>query len=287
MRLSHNFRARGTLPHNSCDQLGMILLGCLEKPANFLYHYCRIALRPFTLLEFEREERVGSGTHLLLTSTNPRVIGGAGDNQGSEAEKVSVEAVKDFPSPLRYLLSEVGALELKYAEARDKELVDTQPSNDGDESEECEAEFVVEKKSRSFALANCVRGRDSSPTNLDFTVRSFAFANYIGGRDSSPVNLDFTVGSFALANCVRGRGSSLTNLDFTVGSFALANYFGGRGSSPVNLDFIAGNFVLANCIGDRGALPANIDFTAESFTLTNCMEVLLSLTMLEVTALCL
>ncbi|KAH1108132.1 hypothetical protein J1N35_011900 [Gossypium stocksii] len=62
----------------------MILTGHLEEPKNFFYHYYGMVLRPFALLEFEREERVKGSIDLLITFTNPRVVGGAGDNQGNE-----------------------------------------------------------------------------------------------------------------------------------------------------------------------------------------------------------
>ncbi|PPD79580.1 hypothetical protein GOBAR_DD23494 [Gossypium barbadense] len=39
--------------------------------------------------------------------------------------RVSVKAVEDYPSSLRHLWSEVGTLELRSVEARDKELANT------------------------------------------------------------------------------------------------------------------------------------------------------------------
>ncbi|PPS12386.1 hypothetical protein GOBAR_AA08256 [Gossypium barbadense] len=118
--------ARDTWPYDSFDQLGMILTGHLRKPTNFFYHYFQIALCPFTLLEFERQEKVEGGTHSSLTSIDLRVLSSARDSlMAPKVERASVEAMKDFSSSLHHLLSEVGTLGLRYTEAHDKKLADT------------------------------------------------------------------------------------------------------------------------------------------------------------------
>ncbi|PPS00259.1 hypothetical protein GOBAR_AA20390 [Gossypium barbadense] len=103
----------------------------MMKPANYFYHYCRIVLRPSALLEFELEEEVRV-TQLSLTSTDSIVLGGAGENSSIvlTAERVPVKAVEDLTLSLCHLLSEVGTLGLRYAEARDKKLADNRDDLD-------------------------------------------------------------------------------------------------------------------------------------------------------------
>ncbi|PPR98687.1 hypothetical protein GOBAR_AA21975 [Gossypium barbadense] len=64
-------------------------------------------------------------------------------------EKISIEAVKDFPSFLHCLLFEVGTLGLRYAEARDKELTDTQ--TELERVNELYNKLIVEKERHIFA----------------------------------------------------------------------------------------------------------------------------------------
>lgn len=72
--------------------LGMILTGHLEEPKNFFYHYCRMVLHPFALLEFERKERVKGGTDLLITSTILGLLVEQGSTKAAKIVPVIVTA---------------------------------------------------------------------------------------------------------------------------------------------------------------------------------------------------
>ncbi|KAH1121498.1 hypothetical protein J1N35_004658 [Gossypium stocksii] len=76
----------------------MILTGCLEDPASFCYHYCRMTLYPFALPEFKQEERVRGCTDLLITSTNSRVVDGARGSSGCKRWKTSFGVMRISPS---------------------------------------------------------------------------------------------------------------------------------------------------------------------------------------------
>ncbi|PPD82162.1 hypothetical protein GOBAR_DD20908 [Gossypium barbadense] len=297
IRLVGGRPTRGTWPHYSLDQLGMLLEGRLEELTNFFYHNCGMALCPFALLEFKQKERVRGGTDLLIASTVPKVSSGARGNRGCEdslsnsnsifcagkeghfevvcgtfnVRKVAFDVLTDVDmsnlgfdvfNPFRSAWDSFAATrkgELFMEKGEGSSTADLAPSIVGEA-----VTSILPLVTGGITVASPAI-EDVAPTDLDK-----------GGSDDEFLlaNLDFTVGSFALTNCVKGHDSSPVNLAFIVGSFALTNCIGGRTSLLVNLDFTTESFAcancaeghessptnLANCAGGRGSLPDNLDF---------------------------
>ncbi|KAK5785124.1 hypothetical protein PVK06_039674 [Gossypium arboreum] len=281
-------------PHNSFDELGLILRGAIEKPVNFFYHFYKINLCPFALVEYLQGEAGRQNVNMLTTSTDHRVVTDAGINHSSgdslsKTDSISREINKAMK--IDFLISGACKRRKTIDGAMCINFVSEEEGNRYSSTALHVSHFVP---IFGKVLVGCHGGsfswhRDLSaqeyPYNHDdvggcnfylespnMPVRSFVLANCVGGCSFSPTSPSVTVGSFVLANYVGGCDSSPASLNMTARSFVLANCVRGCGFSPVSLNMTSRSFALANCVGSCGSSPASLNMTTRNFALANCVE---------------